>query len=242
MTVTNNYLLTKEEMQNPNVVPDWVLREYKNFNKVITTKTFPCTFGMAAEKKGELRYSYISHAEWSHLPQAIEEFISLFDDSKPLIRHGLFLFVEPEKEEKTLDYYRGYFWDILQYLHKHDKKPWPAGYPKDPDHHLWNFCFAGEPFFAFGNTPAYKQRKTRDLGKGMVVGFQPRRIFVGLEGTSPGGMMSREKVRARVERWDGLPKHPNISHYGDPNHREWKQYFIGDDIQPIEGKCPFQHK
>lgn len=54
--------------------------------------------------------------------------------------------------------------------------------------------------------------------------------------------MSREKVRARVEAWDGLPKHPDISHFGDPDHNEWKQFFIGDDIEPIKGKCPFHHK
>ncbi|MBS4197303.1 YqcI/YcgG family protein [Lederbergia citri] len=235
-------LLTKEEMTNPNIVPEWVIREYKTFHKIVTNKTFPCTFGMAGEKKGELRYSYISHDDWSILPQTLEAFISLFDSSKPLIRHGFFLFVEPEQEEQSLEYYRQYFWKILQYLHEADEKPWPEDLPKDPDHHLWNFIFSGEPFFIFGNTPAYKQRKTRDLGNSLILGFQPRRIFEGLEGTSKGGMMSREKVRARVEKWDRLPKHPNISHYGDPEHREWKQFFIGDDAKPIEGECPFHHK
>ena len=51
----------------------------------------------------------------------------------------------------------------------------------------------------------------------MVLGFQPRRIFEGLKGTEKGGVMSREKVRERVEVWDQLPKHPDISHFGDPD-------------------------
>ena len=38
----------------------------------------------------------------------------------------------------------------------------------------------------------------------MVLGFQPRKIFEGLEGTEKGGIMSREKVRKRVEAWDQL--------------------------------------
>jgi hypothetical protein len=188
-----------------------------------------------------LRYAYITKEDWSNLPEALESFIELFDAPK-LIRHGLFVFVEPEKDEKPLEHYRENFWNILQYLHKVDTKPWPKDYPTDPDHHLWAFSFAEEPFFVFGNAPAYKQRKTRDLGNSLVLGFQPRRIFEGLEGTTKGGVMSREKVRERVEKWDGLPTHPNISHYGDPEHREWKQYFIGDDVKPIEGKCPFHHK
>ncbi|MDL4840559.1 YqcI/YcgG family protein [Aquibacillus rhizosphaerae] len=242
MTVKESYLLTKEDMVNPDIVPDWVIREYNTFHNVVTDKTFPCYFGMGAEKKGELRYSYISQDDWSQLPQTLKEFNGLFDESKPFIRHGFFLFVEPEQEEKSLEYYRDYFWNILQYLHEQDDKPWPADYPKDPDHHLWAFSFAEEPYFVFGNAPAYKQRKTRDLGNSLVLGFQPRKIFEGLEGTSKGGSMSREKVRERVEKWDNLPKHPNISHYGDYEHREWKQYFIGDDVKPIEGKCPFHHK
>ncbi|MFB5660203.1 YqcI/YcgG family protein [Alteribacillus sp. HJP-4] len=242
MKLTKSRLLTKEDMTKAEMLPEWAAREYINFHEVVTNDTFPCYFGMSAERKGELRYSYISHNDWSHLPETLEEFIALFDQPGPFIRHGFFLFVEPESEEKSVPYYREYFWKILQFLHDNDTKPWPEGYPQDSDHHLWAFSFAGEPFFAFGNAPAYKQRKTRDLGNSLVIGFQPRRIFEGLEGTSKGGIMSREKVRERVEKWDELPKHPNISHYGDPNHREWKQYFIGDDSKPIEGKCPFHHK
>jgi uncharacterized protein len=242
LEATKSYLFTKEDMRNPDLVPEWVLKEYERFHEVVTDRTFPCYFGMAAENKGELRYSYISRNDWSHLPQTLKEFIDLFNPEKPLIRHGFFLFVEPESEEKNLEHYRESFWNILQYLHEQDEHPWPEDYPTDPDHHLWAFSFAEEAFFVFGNAPAYKQRKTRDLGNSLILGFQPRRIFEGLEGTSKGGIMSREKVRERVEKWDGLPKHPNISHYGDPEHREWKQYFIGDDIKPIEGKCPFSHK
>lgn len=241
MKTASKFLLTKEDMINPEIVPEWVIQEYKTFHDTVTDKTFPCYFGMTAEMRGELRYAYITQEDWSNLPEALESFIELFDAPK-LIRHGLFVFVEPETDEKPLEHYREYFWNILQYLHKVDTKPWPKDYPTDPDHHLWAFSFAEEPFFVFGNAPAYKQRKTRDLGNSLVLGFQPRRIFEGLEGTSKGGIMSREKVRERVEKWDGLPTHPNISHYGDPEHREWKQYFIGDDIKPIEGKCPFQHK
>ncbi len=237
-----SFLYTKEDMTDLNKVPQWVKNEYETFRGIVTDKTFPCYFGMSGEKRGELRYSYITHENWRHLPETLETFIRLFDNQKRMIRHGFFLFVEPEKENRSIPYYREYFWEILQYLHNNDHKPWPEDYPTDPDHHLWAFSFAGEPFFAFGNAPAYKQRKTRDLGNSLVIGFQPRRIFEGLEGTSKGGIMSREKVRERVENWDRLPKHPNINHYGDPDHREWKQYFIGDDIEPIQGKCPFTHK
>ncbi|WP_028402770.1 YqcI/YcgG family protein [Ectobacillus panaciterrae] len=240
-TSKTSYLLDNESIQNRKDLPEWLHMEFQNFSKVVSNPTFPCYFGMTALKKNELRYSFIMQDDWSMLPQALLSFLERIKQ-KPLVRRGLFLFAEPEKEERSLDYYRAYFWKVLQYLHEKDNLQWPSHIPQDPDHYLWEFSFGGEPIFAFGNAPAYKQRKTRDLGRSLIIGFQPRIIFEGLEGDRPKGAYSRQMVRERVEKWDGLPKHPNISHYGDLDHREWKQYFIGDDSKPIEGKCPFHHK
>lgn len=236
-----NTLLVKEDFESRDDLPEWLLIAYDKFRRTITQKTFPCYFGMAAELGGELRYAYVTQKDWSNLPSALSSFLALFNEPK-LKRHGLFVFVEPFETEGSLEDYRQQFWDVLQYLHEVDEIEWPTDSPRDPEHFLWDFHFQGEPVFAFGNAPAYKQRKTRDLGAAMVIGFQPRKIFQGLTGTEKGGIMSREKVRERVEVWDQLPKHPDISHFGDPTHNEWKQFFIGDDAEPIIGKCPFKHK
>ncbi|RLQ91566.1 YqcI/YcgG family protein [Planomicrobium sp. Y74] len=241
MVTAYKALLTKEDFETRGDLPEWLLKEYATFHDTVTDKTFPCYFGMSGELKGELRYGYISRDDWSSLPVIVEEFLSLFNDPKHK-RHGLFVFVEPFEAEGSLGQYRDEFWAILQYLHNMDETEWPADKPIDPDHYLWDFVFKGEPIFVFGNAPAYKRRKTRDLGNAMVLGFQPRRIFEGLTGTEKGGIMSREKVRQRVEKWDQLPTHPDISHFGDPEHNEWKQFFISDDSEPIQGKCPFSHK
>ncbi|MBC6972554.1 YqcI/YcgG family protein [Bacillus sp. Xin] len=239
--MNQSYLLDNEGMKNRIDIPKWVSREFENFSNVVLDLTFPCYFGLTALKKNELRYSFLSHDDWSHLPQTMLSFLQLMNE-RPVVRRGFFLFVEPEHEECSLEHYRAYFWKVLQYLHEEDNQLWPKQIPENPNHHLWEFSFGGEPMFAFGNAPAYKQRKTRHLGNSLIIGFQPRIIFDGLEGDRPKGSYSRQMVRERVEKWDQLPKHPNISHYGDPNHREWKQYFIGDDVEPIEGKCPFYHK
>lgn len=237
----NKALLQKADFTESNYLPNWLKREYATFHNVVTDKTFPCYFGMGGELKGELRYAYVTQNDLSNLPIALKEFLKLFEDPDHK-KHGLFVFVEPFELEGTIDDYRNHFWEILQYLHEVDEMEWPKDSPRDPEHHLWDFHFNGEPIFVFGNAPAYKQRKTRHLGNAMVLGFQPRKIFKGLTGTEPGGIMSREKVRERVEVWDQLPKHPDISHFGDPTHNEWKQFFIGDDAKPIQGKCPFSHK
>ncbi|MFC4736348.1 YqcI/YcgG family protein [Bacillus daqingensis] len=236
-----NGLLDQQMIAGGRELPSWFNKEYDTFRSIVTRKDFPCYFGQKGEKKAELRYGCVPHNDWSALPQIVHEFLQLFQEPKPA-RHGLFVFVEPEQEEKSIEYYRAYFWELLQYLHEQDPLPWPNDKPADPEHFLWDFHFEQEPIFVFGNAPAYKQRKTRDLGNSLILGFQPRRIFDGLEGTQPGGMMSREKVRQRVEEWDQLPTHPDISHYGDPEHQEWKQFFIGDDAEPIKGQCPFHVK
>ena len=241
MIKPNEALLTKDDFKTRDDLPEWLLKEYETFHNTVTDKTFPCYFGMAGELGGELRYAYVTRDDWSSLPNALKTFLTLFDNPKHK-RHGLFVFVEPFEIEGSLEDYRKEFWDILQYLHEVDEIEWPADSPRDPKHYLWDFRFQGEPIFAFGNAPAYKQRKTRDLGNAMVLGFQPRKIFKGLTGTEKGGIMSREKVRERVEAWDHLRKHPDISHFGDPTHNEWKQFFIGDDSEPIVVKCPFVHK
>lgn len=61
MQETSQYLLEKKDMTNPGLVPEWLVKEYKTFHNLVTDRTFPCYFGMGAENKGELRYSYLPH-------------------------------------------------------------------------------------------------------------------------------------------------------------------------------------
>ncbi|GAF63387.1 hypothetical protein BTS2_0278 [Bacillus sp. TS-2] len=232
-------LLLDQQSMKERALPSWFFKSYDEFKQVVLKNDFPCFFGRRAEKVGELRYSFLPHADWSELPRTLRQFL-LLTQERPLVRRGLFVFVEPEEKEQSLEYYRQYFWDVMQYLNIQDKKRWPLHTPSDPNHYLWSFCFDEQSIFAFANAPAYKQRKTRDLGQSMVIGFQPRIIFEGLEGTDLGGIQSRQAVRERVEKWDQIPKHPDISHYGDPNHHEWKQFFISDNCEPIKGGCPFK--
>ena len=68
---------------------------------------------------------------------------------RPIVRRGFFFFVEPECEEQSLEYYRDYFWKVLQYLHENDKETWPKQIPKTQTITYGNFHFGGEPIFAF---------------------------------------------------------------------------------------------
>lgn len=78
LTKNSSFLLTKDDFEQADHLPDWLLREYKTFSETVTDPTFPCFFGMTAQRRGELRYSYIEHDKWDHLPEAVESFLSLF--------------------------------------------------------------------------------------------------------------------------------------------------------------------
>ncbi|THG88875.1 hypothetical protein AJ85_20980 [Alkalihalobacillus alcalophilus ATCC 27647 = CGMCC 1.3604] len=179
--VKKSYLLDQNSITKV-PLPSWFNVSYTQFQQAVLKKDVSCFFGRKAEPLGELRYSFLPHADWSHLPKTLKEFLEL-TKQRPLVRRGLFVFVEPEEKEQPLQYYRRYFWDVLQYLNTQDDKAWPVHTPREPEHHLWSFCFEEESLFSFADAPANKQRKTRDLGQSMVIGFQPTIIFEGLEGT-----------------------------------------------------------
>lgn len=234
-------LLKKKDFSTRNDLPEWLLTAYQDFHSTVTNPAFPCYFGMAAELGGELRYAFITQKDWSNLPQSLKSFLTFFREAADK-RFALFVFIEPFKEEGSLADYRKQFWEVLQYLHEADEISWPDHAPREPDHYLWDFHFHGEPLFVIGNAPAFKQRKSRNLGEAMVIGFQPRRIFEKLDRLEKGRSISREKVRERLLEWDQFPVHPDISHFGDPLHREWKRFFITDDTKSTTSRCPFRHQ
>ena len=231
-------LLTWKDMNAETGLPDWLIREYNTVHTKVMNPEFPCYFGTNAERGGKLRYTYIERDSIDHLPSTLGEFLRL-SRSHPRTRHALVLFAEPEPSEKSLDFYRDRFWALLQWLHGHDSEPWPDDVPKDPRHPGWEYCFAGEPMFVFSSTPAYQQRASRNLGKSLVLLFQPRRVFRGIEGGTPGGTASRAKIRAQMLKYDGMPHHPDMGAYGDPSSFEWKQFFLPDDNALVSGRCPF---
>lgn len=133
-----------------------------------------------------------------------------------------------------------YFWQVLQWLHEHDPQPWPAGIPSSTDSPEWEFCFAGDPMFAFPCIPAYQHRRSRRMGEHFLMCFQPRRIFFGVDRGDPGGERIREDIYARVEDWDAVPPHPQLVDlaYDDPTMREWRQYALPDQNTRLLEQCP----
>lgn len=236
--MNHTLLLKKKDITESDHVPEWAKSEYRTFHKKITTDGFPCHFGTIAETKNELRYTYSPQDDLSKLPATLTKFME-FARTYPKIRHALIAFFEPESTESSFQYYQKKFWHILNFLHAHDKYTWPKGVPIDTNDPLWEFCFGGDSLFLFTGFPAYKQRNSRNFG-GLMILFQPKRVFNGLEGATPGGIRARELIRPRLQDYDGgMEMHPDFNVIDEKLAYRWKQYCASDDNSPAVGTCPF---
>lgn len=231
-------LLTCKDLTNvKNHVPTWLPEVYRKFHDKVSQPEFPCDFGTSSEIQGLLRYTYSQGNDLEFLPAALSRFLQL-SRNHPLKRHALVLFEEPKDENLTLNEYRNRFWEILQFLHDNDPSHWPEGVPMSTDDPQWEFSFDGDSMFVFGSCPAYVKRQSRNLGPSLVLLFQPRRVFRGIEGGTPSGTAARERIRRKLRTYDSVKDHPDMGSYSDTTSFEWKQYFIPDDNVSETEPCP----
>lgn len=222
--------------------PPWAQEHYRDFHEFLVSEArpHPCTFGVLAEKRGKLRYSYVTREE---IPRPLELARALlaFQSLAPSIggRPALIAFVDipPDLDAAAQE---ATFWSLLQSLHDYDQTPWPADIPAEIDHPMWQFCFAGEPWFINGHGTTYRQRLSRGSKRGIFLVMQTHANLDGIVGHSPAAEAIRRDIRAAVRRYDLVDVSPDFTIYGDPSGREWKQYWLTDDNQPRPGTCPLK--
>ncbi|MCP1197093.1 amino acid adenylation domain-containing protein, partial [Acetobacter senegalensis] len=218
--------------------PQWLVDSYTLFHEQVTHPEFPCYFGSIAERRKEMFYTLVNARDLTALPDTMRYFAEL-SVSIEHEKNNLAVFFEPETEPQTHEEFRAFCWHILQYLHDHDTTENVEDQPL-PDDAAWEFTFAGMEMFAVGCGPTYQRRKSRNLGPGMLMLFQPRSVFMDPNTGKEISLAARQVVRDRLLKWDdGVAAHPDTGIYGDPKNREWKQYFLPDTDAPETGKCPF---
>jgi FPC/CPF motif-containing protein YcgG len=222
--------------------PPWAQEHYRAFHEFLVSESqpHPCTFGVVAEKRGKLRYSYLTREEITR-PLELAHALRAFQSLAPAIggRPALIVFVDiaPDLDASEQE---ATFWSLLQALHDHDHTPWPETIPTDIDHPLWQFCFAGEPWFINGHGTAYRKRLSRGSRNGMFLVMQTHANLDGIVGHSPAAEAIRRDIRQAVRRYDLVDVSPDFTIYGDPAGREWKQYWLTDDNAPRTGTCPLK--
>jgi len=218
--------------------PSWLAGAVGEFIANVGDREYPCHFGRQAYLAGELFGTWLGrNEETAELGRNLAAFLTA---SRPFPQRRMVLacFREPEGKDQPHTWYADRFWNLLSDLRALDARPWPDDVPTAPDHGGWEFCFNGTPMFVFAATPTHDLRVSRRLGPGMVLLFQPRNVFYGVEGGTPGGIAARKRIHGKMRKWDLVPPHPAMGAYGDPAHPEWRQYFIGDHERPMYSTCP----
>lgn len=219
--------------------PEWLSAAYGEFRRHVTHPDYPCYFGTRAELAGHLYYTYCEQPTCPLLPAALLKFLELKRASEHYDTN-LAVFLAPEADQRSHRYYHDRLWRLLQHLHDRDPIAWPDTFASEPDHTFWEFAFGGEQFFVFCASPSYRLRHSRNLGNCQILMMQPRSSFSVVE-KSVNGAAARARVRQRIAKWDAIGAHPDLGVFGDPGSREWKQYFLSDDMAKSVGRCPFKH-
>jgi len=214
---------------------NWRIEAYEQYKAKLSVADYPCFFGQTAEVRGEMLYTFISMGELGEMVENVQLFVRLIDTPE-YKRASLAAFFEPDRSIRDHASFVARFWQILQYLHEHDREPATTRTPDDP---LWEFAFERHEMFVVGASPTYRIRRSRNLGPGMVLIFQPRTLFIDPATSQPIPASVRQRVHKRMLAYDGIPVHPDIGFYGESINREWKQYALPDDNEAQRGTCPF---
>ncbi len=213
----------------------WKLEAYEQYRTRVRAPEYPCFFGQSGEARGEMIYTFIAEGGLSEFVTNMRQFVSLIG-APPHERSSLVAFFEPDPSITDHTSFVAHFWKVLQFLHEHDRDP---ATDRTPDHPLWEFAFEGCEMFVVGASPTYQRRRSRNLGPGAVLVFQPRSLFLDPATAQPIAPSVRHRIHKRTLAYDGMTIHPDIGFYGNMSNREWKQYALPDDNEPETGACPF---
>lgn len=222
----------------------WQQEAYTQFSDMMCDEQhpYPCVPGKQGFQKDMLRFGF---ADDPRTPDSIEQLASLLKDYGDISRDtgnyaSLVVFFHSEDlREAEIDSFQDLFWEVLSRVHELDETPWPDDISKDPHHHTWEFCFGGEPYFAFCATPAHAVRKSRHFPN-FLIAFQPRWVFDEINSSTAFGQKLKKVIRKRLVEYDEIDAHPSLKWYGQEDNLEWQQYFLSDDDSSLS-KCPFMN-
>ena len=219
-----------------NSPPSWLESSYRKFETTVLTEGYPCYFGAQLVRSGGLYLASVDRESIATLPQTIATF-TFISASLHGHRNNLAVFFRPFDVQLSHKRYCEVFWHVLRYLQDHNPLPDTLA-AAQTEHPHWEFSFAAEQFFVVGASPSYRNRRSRNLGPGLVMLFQPRDVF---EHVDPGDLTdynARQIIRKRLMQNDRVGPHPDLGFYGDPENLEWKQYFLPDGPDRVTGRCP----
>lgn len=242
-------LVDQAAMERAGSRPEWhnvVMRALSE--RLSEPSEFPCLFSLKSYSRKLIKFAFVedlSEASLEALAEALREFVALSRvwDGNVSTAHPLVVAFSQKATEgcASLEAYHAFGWRLLQSLHDRDRSPWPATIPHDPHNPYWSWCFGGMQLFVNMSAPAYKRRKSRNLGPNFLFVINPRERFDVVAGNDPVGHKLRDTVRSRIDAYDDYPYSHQLGHY-QAGEIEWWQYCLSDENEERHDKCPFHVK
>jgi hypothetical protein len=225
--------------------PPWLATAYREFTRRLLADGggYPCHFGVQGQRGGGNWFTAVDeHAPGEHDLDGLADVVREFRHrawTGPR-RQSLVVFVGPPDPAAALDRERERFWAVLSGLSQRDTRPWPADQSTDTADPHWQWCFDGEPWFVFAASPAYRRRRSRNLGPCLVAVLQVRRVFDGLSGSSLAGRAAKARIRHELSVYDEVGPHPHLGDQEASSSYKWRQYVLPDDDEEFAPQgCPF---
>lgn len=206
---------------------------------------FPCLFAQHASRTKRLVFSFVDDLSQAACMQSALDLAEYLQraaswDGSPATAEALVMVFHPERVAATsVAGYHQIAWRVLQFWHDVDPVPWPATVAMDPHTPYWTMCFAGVQIFVNISNPAHLNRRSRNLGPALTLVINPRERFDRVAGDTPAGHKIRQRIRERIEAYDGLAHSPTLGSY-EAGEIEWWQYGLAETNEPRTDRCPFK--
>lgn len=226
-------------------IESWEFKAFKQFKETMVSEEnlFPCTFGVAGFNADQLRYCFIENEPENRnsanlVAAALQSYLPIARNSG---KNTSLVVIFNESKDLGLDKYESIFWELLNRVHRLDSREWPLDISVLPDSKYFEFSFGGEAIFVVCNTPSHTKRKSR-YSSFFTITFQPRWVFDNVIGKNvPNSDRNKATIRKRLSNFDQIPPSQELGAFGDDHNREWKQYFLHDNNDKKNNKCPFIH-
>lgn len=241
-------ILNKNQIESAlakQILPTWVSDSYSAFVAIINQPEYPCFYASLAERRGMIQYSIaLSLKNLDSFKNTLEAIDLYFSRVDALAQRGiedellstLVIFLPPASEPLELQEYAEQAWNFLNTLVSIDEVPWPTNIPMNPQEKGWSYVLRGRPIFVNVSTPAHCNRRSRNLGPGMILIINPRDLFERV--IDRWGPEPRLNIYERQRQYDNLPPYPpHLASRDESNSGDELLLYLSPDNN--EQKIPF---
>lgn len=221
----------------------WKAEYVKEFESIGLARDFPCTFLRPAYQAGHIKFHFMGdpgdeaqrRAGYAAIRDYVQDVLATEDDGTAALK----ILLVVVNADAISGPHEDAAWSLLNDFAAMDPVPWPSEVPTDPNSESWAYCISGARLFVNISSPEHVKRRSRNLGRHLVLVVQLRDGVDFIAPPNEDGDAVRRSMRRRVAAYDTVPVSPDLATHGQGTNRDWKQFWLGDRTTTHEGQCPF---